>query len=139
QTIGGVAHFQPELGDDLRRRLVADIDDLRITPQGLPPGTGGRKTPYPARAAGLVRPDEVRVPLDRHGDHGLGFPLVRPEELADNPDLRIGATELIVADVLDHQPVRTDIAAGVAEIAGLPRVHPRPFGHTGLEARRVEL
>src|SRR2546430_14742153 len=33
---------------------------LRITPQGLPPGTRGRKTPHPARAAGLVRADEVR-------------------------------------------------------------------------------
>ena len=44
-------------------------------------------------------------------------------------DLRIGATELIVADVQDHQPVWTCTerrVAGVAELAGLPRVQPRP-------------
>jgi len=43
------------------------------------------------------------------------LPLVIPEELADNPDLRIGATELIIADVFDHQPVWTDRGAGVGE------------------------
>jgi len=48
--------------------------------------------------------------------------------------LRIGATELIVADVLDHQPVWT-----VAGVAGLSHVRPRPFAHTGLEVLRVEL
>src|SRR5205823_12863132 len=96
RTIGGIVHFQPELGDDLRLRLVADVDDLRITERGRPPGTRGRPTARAARAAGLVRADEVRVPLDLHRDHGLGYPLVVPEERADNPDLRIGATELIV-------------------------------------------
>src|SRR5258708_34696681 len=78
------------------------------------------------------------MPLDGHGKHLLGLPLVRPEELADDPDLRIGATELIVADILDHQPVWTDRGADVAEFAGLPGVQARPFGHTGSEVLRVE-
>src|SRR5205823_14486673 len=69
RTIGGVVHFQPELGDDLRLRLVADVDDLRITERGRPPRTRGRPTARAARAAGLVRADEVRVPLDRSEEH----------------------------------------------------------------------
>ena len=76
------------------------------------------------------------MPLDLYGDHGFGSPLVRPEELADNPDLRVGATELIVADVLDHQPIA---ARGEGETAVLPREQQRPFGHAGQEAIRVVL
>src|SRR5213592_4826983 len=139
RTIGGDAYFQHDFGDDFRVRLIADVDDIRITSRGRPPGTCGPQPPGTPGAAGLVCADDVRAALNLYGQHLLRLSLVVPEQLADNPDLWIGATELIVADVLDHQPVWTDIAAGVAEIAGLPRVHPRPFGHTGLEARRVEL
>src|SRR5205814_9007166 len=39
RAIGGVAHYQPELGDDLRIPLIADVDDLRRTESGRPPGT----------------------------------------------------------------------------------------------------
>src|SRR5262249_18371516 len=129
----GVAHFQPEFGDNLRVRLVADVDDLRITESRRPPVTRGRPTARAARTAGLVRADDVRVPLNLHGDHGLGCPLVRPEELADDSYLRIGETKLIVADVHAHPPVRD-----TAECPCLPPVPPRPIGPPGLEARRVE-
>ncbi|TMH68845.1 MAG: hypothetical protein E6H51_16895 [Betaproteobacteria bacterium] len=140
RAIRRVAHFQPKLGDDLRVRHVGDVDDLRITESGRPPGTRGRPTARAARAARLVGADEVRMPIDAHGDHRLGLPLVCPEELADDPDLRIGATELIVARVLDHQSVRTErgIRWRRAELAGLPREQQRPFGHAGQEAIPVE-
>ena len=53
--------------------------------------------------------------------------MVIPEEPADNPDLRIGQTKLNVAHVKDHQAVRPErrIVRRHAEVAGLPRVHPR--------------
>jgi hypothetical protein len=54
--------------------------------------------------------------------------LVLPKQLADAPDLRIGPTELIVADVINHQTVWTDRGPGVAEQAGLPCVQSRPGG-----------
>src|SRR5262249_57229770 len=128
--------FPHGFGGQLRGRLGGDGHDLRITESGRPTGTRARPTVHAARAAGLVRANEVRVPLDLYWVHGLGLPLVRPEELADNPDLRIGATELIVADVQDHQPVWSERRLGrrLAEFAGLPRVQPRPLGHTGHEA-----
>jgi hypothetical protein len=50
-------------------------------------------------AAGLVSADDVVAPVDSEGEHLLRLPAVLPEERADNPDLRIGATELVVADV----------------------------------------
>src|SRR6516162_1368570 len=62
RTIRRVAHLQPELGDDLRVQHVGDIDDLRITESGRPPGTRGRPTARAARPAGLVGADDVRVP-----------------------------------------------------------------------------
>src|SRR5215831_2587162 len=65
------------------------------------------------------------MPIDRYRVHRLRYPLVVPKDFADNPDLRIRATELIVADVLDHQPVWTDQPEVAAECAGLPRVQPR--------------
>src|SRR5436309_611507 len=138
-AIGGVAHLQLELGDDLRVRLVGNVDDLRITPQSLSPVTRAFKTSRACRAAALVRAYEVRVPVDLYGDHGLGYPLIPPEELADDPDFRMGAAVLIVADVLDHQTVRAGQRAGAVGYALLPRIQPRPLGHTGLESRRVEL
>src|ERR671939_112695 len=91
------------------------------------------------RASALVRADDVRVPLDLHGDHRLGYPLVRPEQRADDSDLRMGTTELVVADVLDHQSVGTGQGAGAAEHALLPRVQARPFRHAGLESPRVDV
>src|SRR5256886_635062 len=109
--------------------------------RGRPPSTCGRGTPNTPIAAGLVRADDVLAPVAAEGVHLLRRPLVVPEELADNPDLRIGATELIVADVQDHQPVRTErgIRRQRAEIPGLPRVQPRPFVDTGRESLRVDL
>ena len=77
-------------------RLVGDVDNLRITESGRPSGTRADPTCRAARAAGLVRGDDVRVPLDLHGDHGLGCPLVRPEERADDPDLRIGTLQSLL-------------------------------------------
>ena len=67
--------------------------------------------------------------------------MVCPEEFADDPDVRIGATELIVADVLDHEPIRTErgIRGRRTELAGLPREHQCPFGHAGQEATRVDI
>src|SRR5262252_2789134 len=104
-AIRRVVHLQPELGDDLRVQLVGDVDDLRVTESGEPSGTRAGPTVRGARSAGLVDGEDVRVPVDLQRDHGLGRPLVGVEERANNPDLRIGATELIVADVRDHQPV----------------------------------
>src|SRR5215467_11053504 len=53
RTIGRHAHFQPDFGDDVRVRLVADIDDVRITPRGRPTGTCGRETAGRLTASGL--------------------------------------------------------------------------------------
>ena len=129
-------HFQPEFGDDLGVCHVRDVDELRITEGGRPSHARGRPTARAAGAARLVRADEVWVPLDLHGDHRFGSPLILPEELADNPDLRIGETELIVADVLDHQPV---CFPGEGETAGLPHERQRPSGDAGQEAIRDEV
>src|SRR5579864_8343729 len=69
RAIRRVAYLQPELGDDLRVRLVGDVDDLWVTESGRPPLTRGRPTARAARGAGLVDADDVRVPVDLHGDH----------------------------------------------------------------------
>ena len=84
-----------------------------------------RDTPMPPDSSALMM---YGCPLTVMGYIGFRCPLVVPEERADNPDLRIGTTELIVADVLDHQPVWTgyECDCHVAELAGLPRVQPRP-------------
>src|SRR4051812_23751803 len=127
RTIRRVAHFQPEFGDDLWIREIGDVDELRITESGRSPGTRAGPTVRAARPARLVGADDVRLPLDLHGDHPLGLPLVFPVEFADDSDLRIGAAELIVADVLDHQSVRTERRSRWrrAELAGLPREQQR--------------
>ena len=94
---------------------IFDVDDIRVTVRRCSPGTCGRRTADTAIAAGLVRADHVLAPFAAEWVHRLRCPLVVPEERADDPDLRIRATELIVADVFDHQPVWTDRAAGGAE------------------------
>ena len=66
------------------------------------------------------------APVHTDWVHILCLPLVLPKKLADNPDLWIGPTKLIVADVVDHQSVWTDRGAGVTEQAGLPRVESGP-------------
>src|SRR5262249_27021517 len=78
--------------------------------------------------------------VDLHRDHRLGLSLVGPEQLADNPDLRIGDTVLIVADVLDHHPVRAEAAVvgWLTEQPGLPGVKSRPLRYTRNEAFRIE-
>src|SRR5262249_58230458 len=106
-----------------------ECEEMGKTMWGPPRGTCGRGRTNTAIAAGLIRADDVPAPIFAEGVHLLRRPLVVPEERADNPDLRIGETELIVADVQDHQPVRTCTecsVAHVAELAGLPRVQPRP-------------
>src|SRR5262249_34885792 len=104
-TIDWVAHFQPEFGDDFRVRLVGDVDDIRVTVRGCSPGTCGRRTADASIATDLVRADQVPAPFAAEWVHRFRYPLVVPEELANDPDLRIRATELIVADVFNHQPV----------------------------------
>jgi hypothetical protein len=58
------------------------------------------------------------------GKHLFGLPLIIPEELADNSDLRVGETGLNVAHVQDYQPVRSErrIVLWNAEVARLRRV-----------------
>src|SRR6185503_19617751 len=90
----GVVHFEPEFGDESRLRFVRDVDDLRITIRGCAPVTCGLEPPSAARAAALVRADDVLATVLGEGEHLLHLPLIIPEELADNPDLRIGATAL---------------------------------------------
>src|SRR5215471_8153698 len=82
RAIRRVVHLQSEFGDDLRVRLVGDVDDLRVTESGEPSATRAGPTVRGARGAGLVDGDDVRVPVDLQGDHGLGRPLVRVEERA---------------------------------------------------------
>src|SRR5258708_38285919 len=44
-TIGWVAHFEPEFGDDFGVRLVGDVDYSRLTVRGCSAGTCCRCTP----------------------------------------------------------------------------------------------
>src|SRR5262249_6100634 len=127
-AIGGVVHFEHDLGDDLGVPLVADVDDVRITVRRRSPRTRRRETTNTSLPAGLGRADDVRAPVGGYEERLLPSPLVIPEDLADNLDLRIGATELNVAHVQDHQPLRTErrVVRRRAEAAGLYYVQPRP-------------
>src|SRR5712691_3479335 len=104
----GVVHFEPEFGDERRFRLVRDVDDLRIAIRRCAPIACGLETSSAGCAAGLVRADDVLATVLGEGEHLLHLPLVIPEERADNPDPRIGATVLDIAYIEDHQPVWTD-------------------------------
>src|SRR5215813_8478905 len=123
---------------------VGDVDDLRKTVRGRSAVTCAPQPSWwgygATRPAFLVRADDVRVPRDLHGDHRLGFPLVLPEERTDDLDFRVGEPVLIVADVLDHQPVRSAVAVLTrADITRLPGKQQRARGHAGQESGRVEL
>src|SRR5215471_21840057 len=124
-TIGWIAHLEPEFGDDFGVRLVGDVDDIRVTVRGCSPGTCGRRTTDTSIAADLVRADHVLSSFAAEWVHRLRCPLVVPEERADDPDLRIRTTKLIIADVFDHQPVRPwpQNRQWVAKKTGLPRIH----------------
>src|SRR5215510_5163185 len=60
-AIGGVVHFEHDLGDDLGVFLVGNVDDVRITVRRRSPRTCRRQTANASLTAGLVRADDVRA------------------------------------------------------------------------------
>src|SRR5258706_5518912 len=117
-------YLEHDLGDDSGVRLVGYVDDIRIPVRRRSPGACRRQTADACLPAGLVGTDQVRAPVRGKGEYLFFLPLIIPEELADDSDLRIGATGLNVAHVQDHQAVRPErrIVPRSAEAVRLPGV-----------------